>query len=413
MKERVRVNEHISAARRIGGGLLVGAVLSLSAATASAADVVRIALIDPLKEAAAPFRFVIDEINAAGGVLGGKHLELVTFTPEFDVQPSVDALGQAIGQGITFVAEGPGSHVALALIKAVAQHNQAHPDQRVLYLNYAAEDPALTNDQCNFWHFRFDADVDMRMAAITTYMAAHQSQNKRVFLINQDYSYGRSVAAAADKHLQAKAPTIEIVGDELHPFRTVKDFAPYVAKIKASGADSVITGNWQDDLALLIQAADASGLDVNWYTFHAGDMIQALGKEGVGRVREVSIWHANVDSQELLDQAAAFKKKYGVDWGSAQVRPMMQMLAKAIETAGAPDALKVALALEGMRQQTPLGEVYLRKDNHQLIQPLYLSVLADDVAHPVADTGLGFKTLAKIPAEATVTETTCKMERPS
>jgi branched-chain amino acid transport system substrate-binding protein len=73
----------------------------------------------------------------------------------------------------------------------------------------------------------------------------------------------------------------------------------------------------------------------------------------------------------------------------------------------------VALALEGMRQQTPLGEVYLRKDNHQLIQPLYLSVLADDVAHPVADTGLGFKTLAKIPAEATVTETTCKMERPS
>jgi branched-chain amino acid transport system substrate-binding protein len=413
MKERVRVNEHISAARRIGGGLLVGATLSLSAATALAADAVRIALIDPLKEDAAPFQFVIDEINAAGGVLGGKHLELVTFTPEFDVQPSVDALGQAIGQGITFVAEGPGSHVALALIKAVAQHNQAHPEQRVLYLNYAAEDPALTNDQCNFWHFRFDADVDMRMAAITTYMAAHQSQNKRVFLINQDYSYGRSVAAAAKNQLHAKAPTIEIVGDELHPFRTVKDFAPYVAKIKASGPDSVITGNWLDDLARLFQAAAAGGLDVNWYTFHAGDVVPALGKQGVGRVREVSIWHPNVDSQELLDQAAAFKRKYGVDWGSPQVSTMMQMLAKAIEAAGAPDALKVALALEGMRQPTPLGEVYLRKDNHQLIQPLYLSVLADDVAHPVADTGLGFKTLAKIPAEATVTETTCKMERPS
>jgi branched-chain amino acid transport system substrate-binding protein len=403
----------VRSARHIGSGLLVGALVTLAAGTAADADTVKIALIDPLKVHAAPFQFMIDEINAAGGVLGGKQLELVTFTPKFDVQESLGALQQAIDQGIPFVAEGPRSDIALALSKGVAKHNQTDPGHRILYLNFAANDPALTNNECNFWFFRFDADVDMKMAAITTYMAENQNRIKKVFLIDQDYSFGRSVAAAARKQLQAKAPGMEIVGDELHPLQKIKDFTPYVAKIKSAGADSVITGDWGDDLAQLVQAGVEGGLAVNWYTFFGTDAVPAVGKQGVGRMVQVSVWHENVESRELLDRAAAFKTKYGVDWGPAQIRPMMQMLASGLEAAGGPDPLKVAVALEGMRQQTPLGEVYMRKDNHQIIQPLYLSILADDVANQVAETGLGFKTLAKIPAAATMTETTCKMERPS
>ena len=175
----------------------------------------------------------------------------------------------------------------------------------------------------------------------------------------------------------------------------------------------MITGDWGDDLALLIRAGVEGGLAVNWYTLYGADAVPALGQQGVGRMVQVSVWHENVDSKELLDHATAFKTRYGADWGPAQVRPLMEMLARALDRAGEPDPLKVARALEGMRQQTPLGEMYLRKDNHQLIQPLDLSILADDVAHHVADTNLGFKTLARVPAEATVTATTCKMERPS
>ena len=409
------MKEHVRTARQIGSSLLVGAVITLGAAAATAADAVKIALIDVNDDFAAPYQFVIDEINAAGGVLGGKKLELVTFKPGFDVQRSVDVLQQAIAQGIPFVAEGSGSHIALALIKAVAEHNRAHPDSRVLYLNPGAIDPALTNDKCSFWHFRFDADVDMKMAAIMTYLADHQDQTKKVFLIDQDYSFGHSFAAAARRQLHDKAPGVEIVGDEFHPLQQIKDFAPYVDKVKASGADTVITGDFGNDLALLTRAGADGGLDVNWYTFYAdsGDVLRALGENGVGRVVKVSVWHENVDSKELLDRAATFKEKYRVDWNDAQVRLMVQMLARALDQAGEAEPLKVALALKGMRQQTPLGEVYMRADNHQLVQPLYLSILADDVPNHIEDTGLGFKTLAKIPAEATVTETTCKMERPS
>ena len=405
--------EHVRAARRLGGSVLVAALIALASGAAAAQDAVKIALID-VNDQAASFQFMVDEINAAGGVLDGKKLELVTLTRELDVEQSLEALQQAIEQEIPFVALGSGSHIALAVTEAVAKHNRAHPDSRVLYLNHGAIDPALTNDKCSFWHFRFDADVDMKMAAITTYLA-DQEQIRKVFLIDQDYSFGHSFAAAARRQLHDKAPGIEIVGDEFHPLQKIEDFAPYIDKIKTSGADSVVTGDWGKDLVLLTRAGADGGLDVSWYTFYAdsGDVLRALGDKGVGRLVKVSVWHENVDSKELLDRAAAFKEEYSVDWSDAQVRPMMEMLVRAIDTAGAPDPLKVALALEDMRHDTPLGEVHMRADNHQLIQPLYLSVLADDVPNQIEDTGFGFKTLAKIPAEQTVTETTCRMERPS
>jgi branched-chain amino acid transport system substrate-binding protein len=406
--------KHVRAAGLVGSGLLVAAMVTVASGVAAAQDVIKIALID-VNDQAEHFQFMVDEINAAGGVLGGRKLELVAFTRELDVEQSLDALEQAIEQGIPFVALGSGSHIALAVSEAVAEHNRTHSESRVLYLNHGAIDPALTNDKCSFWHFRFDADVDMKMAGMTTYLADHQDQAERVFLIDQDYSFGHSFASAARRQLQEKAPGIEIVGDEFHPLQKIEDFAPYVDKIKATGADTVITGDWGNDLALLTSAGAEAGLDVNWYTFYAdsGDVVRALGQTGVGRAVKVSVWHQNVDNKELLDRAAAFKEKYGADWSDAQIRPMIEMLARAIDTAGTPDPLKVALALEDMRHDTPLGEVHMRADNHQLTQPLYLSVLADDVPNRIEDTGFGFKTLAKIPAEQTATETTCKMERPS
>jgi branched-chain amino acid transport system substrate-binding protein len=235
--------KHVRSGGGVGGSLLVAALIALASEGAAAQDAVKIALID-VSDQGASFQFMVDEINSAGGVLGGKKLELVTFTRELDVEQSLEALQQAIEQGIPFVALGSGSHIALAVSQAVAEHNRTHPDSRVLYLNHGAIDPALTNDKCSFWHFRFDADVDMKMAGITTYLADHQDQTEKVFLIDQDYSFGHSFASAARRQLHEKAPGIEIVGDEFHPVQKIQDFAPYIDKIKAAGPDTVITGDW-------------------------------------------------------------------------------------------------------------------------------------------------------------------------
>ena len=74
----------------------------------------------------------------------------------------------------------------------------------------------------------------------------------------------------AREMLKEQRPDIEIVGDELHPLVKITDFSPYIAKIKASGADTVITGNWGPDFSLLLKAAADAGLQVNWYTYYAG-----------------------------------------------------------------------------------------------------------------------------------------------
>ena len=199
------------------------------------------------------------------------------------------------------ITQGNGSSVAAALSDLVAKYNERNPGKEVIYLNYAAVDPVLTNEKCSFWHFRWDANSDIKMEALTNFMKG-QKDIKKVYLINQDYSFGQAVRKAAIEMLKAKRPDIQIVGDELHPLLKVTDFAPYIAKIKASGADTVITGNWGQDFALLLKAAADAGLQVNWYTYYAGGAggPTAVKQTGLNhRVFAITEGSANVDACRL------------------------------------------------------------------------------------------------------------------
>jgi branched-chain amino acid transport system substrate-binding protein len=124
------------------------------------------------------------------------------------------------------------------LSDGIAKHNVRNPEKSVLFLNYGGLDPEMTNSKCQFWHFRFDAHSDMRVNALAKYLRKQPAISK-VYLINQDYARGQSVSRAARQTIVARRPDISIVGDDLHPLAKVKDFAPYVAKIKASGADRI------------------------------------------------------------------------------------------------------------------------------------------------------------------------------
>ncbi|HLJ63005.1 MAG TPA: ABC transporter substrate-binding protein, partial [Stellaceae bacterium] len=281
------------------------------------------------------------------------------------------------------------------------------------YLNYAAVDPGLTNDKCSFWHFRFDSDVNMKMQAMTEYLVKDK-HIKNVYLFNPDYSFGQSVQKAAETMLGAKDPEVKILGHELVPLGKVKDFAPYVAKIQASGADSVITGNWGNDISLLIKAAVDGGYKGTFYTYYGGTLgtPTALGKAGSGLI-QVTEWHNNIPSPEMDQLIAEFEKKYNADFYFYHNKTMMSMLTEAMRTSHSTDPLKVALALEDMEFTTDFGPVHMRKDNHQLVQPLYVSVFTEGMKHDMEHTGLGFKTLARIEAKDTDTPTTCQMSRPT
>jgi branched-chain amino acid transport system substrate-binding protein len=402
---------------------VLAAVALLLSQAASAADTIKIAYIDPLtgpfanigREGVAHFQAGIERVNAAGGVLGGRKLELVTLDSKSSPQDSLLAFQSAADQGIRFITQGNGSGVAAALIDAANKRNARNPESPMLFLNYAAVDPDLTNSKCSYWHFRFDANTDQKMDALTTFIARNKDA-KKVFVIGQDYAHGHQVAKAAIEMLKKKRPDIEIVGNDLHPVGKVKDFAPYVAKIQAAGADTVITGNWGNDLNLLVKAAADAGLKASFYTYYGAGLgvATAVGAAGVGRLFVVSEYVTNVPSK--LDRyIPEFKQKFNTDLYYLRVLNEVSMLAKAIDQAKSTDPRKVAAALEGLRYQSEMGEVVLRKEDHQVIQPLVISVMAKvdgkSVKFDKEGTGYGFKPVATIPAADTALPTTCKMDR--
>jgi branched-chain amino acid transport system substrate-binding protein len=365
-------------------------------------------------------QLAIEDVNGRGGVLGGRKLEMVAYDSKTSAQEAQLVFKQVVDRGIRYMIQGNGSSVALALSDAAAKHNSRDPEHSVLFLNYAAVDPALTNDKCNFWHFRFDADADMKMQALTNRMAINK-RIKKVYLINQDYSFGQAVSKAAREMLVAKRPDIEIVGDDLHPLGKVKDFSPYIAKMKTSGADAVVTGNWGNDMLLLVKAGKDAGLNVDYYTYYAGGLglPETIGEAGINHVKQVTAWHANIGGRFAEAHVLAYRRRFpeGKDevyYGN--IRAAIDMLARAIDQAKSEEPLAVARALEGMKYEQDSGEAYMRADNHQLVQALFISTLVKsndkDVKFDIMKSGLGFKTDARIDGKDTVLPTTCKMQRP-
>jgi branched-chain amino acid transport system substrate-binding protein len=398
----------------------------LMAAVTTAAAQVKIAYIDPLSGLMAAtgehglkdLQFAAERLNARGG-LNGQKIEIVAMDNKLSPQESLALLNRAIDQGIRYITQGNGSSVAAALIDAINKHNARNPDKSVLFLNYAAVDPDFTNSKCSFWHFRFDANSDMKLEALTNYMAQRKDIRK-VYLINQDYSFGHQVAKTARNMINKKRPDVEIVGDDLHPLARVKDFSPYVTKIKASGADTVITGNWGSDLALLVRAAKDAGLDANFYTFYAGVIgtPTALGEAGVDRVYAVSYYGPNSAPARTRKYIDEYKKKYGAteDPYTFSFVNALDLLSTAATKAKSTDPAKVAKAMEGLRLDGPFGEITMREADHQLIQPLFIErfVRANGefkyTAQGTAE--YAFRNEVKLDGAHTSQPTNCQMQRP-
>ena len=390
------------------------------------ADAVRIAFIDPISGTFSAtgtntlhqFEFAAEElVNKKAGVLGGRRFEIVALDNKASPRESQIQLKRAIGEGIQIIAQGNSSAVANAVTDAVRKHNRRNPANRVLYLNYSAVDPALTNDKCHFWHFRFDAHAEIKMAALTD-VIAKQENIEKIYIIGQDYSFGKAVAAAAVKFLGQKRPDMAILGNELHPIGRVKDFTPYVTKIQSSGAQAIITGNWGADMVGLGKAIVDAGMNVPIYPYYAAfDGVTAtMGKAGKGKIRLVHEGHYNpVPTKRLRDYHSAFKAKYpDHDLSNQRVYNVIEILAKAIDKAGSSDPLPVARALEGIEHTTLGGErVFMRREDHQLFQPLQISVHTDEgIEFDGDNSGFGLRTEESVPLENTLVETTCKMTRP-
>ncbi len=405
----------------------------------AAVEPIRIAMIEGLSGAfanagEAVFRNLLwatERVNQRGGVrVGGvqRPLQLQRHDSKGNVEEALTLLRSALDDGVSFITQGNSSATAAALVDALDKHNVRQPQRRALLLNYSAVDPTLTNERCSYWHFRFDAHADMRLAALTDVLQLDRSV-RRVYLIGQDYSFGQQFAKTARQLLAAKRPDIDIVGDELHPIGRVKDFLPYAAKIKAGGAQAVLTGNWGNDLTLLVRALREAGSEAKLYTFYGNALgaPAAIGDAGIGRVLAVAEWHPNVGGPASEAFYGAFARRFSdprEDYVHVRMAVLVEMLAAAVERAGSTEAAAVAQALEGARFDgrmagmagLTLHPAVMRAADHQLQQPLVVSVMeragTPGVPHEVEGSGYGFRTVRSYDAGALALPSSCRMVRP-
>jgi len=361
------------------------------------------------------YQFFADKFSGAGNPAGVK-FEVTGMDNKLSPTESLNALKAAIDQGVRYIIQGNGSSVALALSDAISKHNERNPGKEVIFLNDSAVDPDLTNSKCSYWHFRFDADTTMKMEAMSSFIT-EQKDIKKVYILGQNYSHGVQVAKYAKETLARKRPDIQIVGEDLHPLAQTRDFAPYIAKIKAAGADTVITGNWGSDLSLLVKAANEGGFTGKFFTYYAGvtGTPTALGANGAGRVYQIGYNHYNMGGQ--MDKwMNEFKAKYNDDFYTGSTIRIFETLGAAMAKAKSTDPVKVAAALEGIRVQSFNGEVEIRKADHQLQQPLYMTVwqkAGGKYPYSPENTGMTLVPLKEYPNYISSTPTSCQMKRPS
>lgn len=423
-----------SVLKSVGATLFLSALAPVGAQTQGSQGSqapIKVAMIEALSGAFANtgesvFRnlaWAVERVNQRGGVRqagGSRPLVLERFDSKGQTEEALSALRAAIDAGARIVVQGNSSAVAAALIDAIDKHNERDPQRRVLFLNYSAVDPILTNEKCSFWHFRFDAHADMRMAALMQVLKDDRDV-RSVYLFGQDYSFGQAVLREARRQLGVQRPDVTIVGDELHPLGRVKDFAPYAAKIKASGAQAVITGNWGNDLTLLVKAARDAGFDGKFYTFYGNALgaPAAIGEAGIGRVVAVADWLPNVPTRESEAFYQAFRERFPRpqdDYVHMRMQLLVEALAQALEKAGTTDTLAVARQLENVRVAFQGQQGQMRAADHQFQQPLVVGIMdrqgAPGVKFDVEGSGYGFRVIRRIEAAQAELPTSCRMTRP-
>lgn len=412
------------------GAVWSGACLVLAPWGAQAASplplqgqTVRIAFIDPLSGPAADigrnslrsWQFMAEH-KGGGANPAGVRFVVAGFDNKGSPQESLNALKAAIDQGFRYIVQGNGSGVAAALSNAIARHNLRSPERAVVFINYAAMDPELTNEKCNFWHFRIDADTAMKMRAMTGFMAA-QPDLRRVYLLNQNYAHGQQFSRYFRDTMAQQRPDVQIVGDELHPPFQGHDFTAHARSIQASGAQALATGNWGADLRDLVKALHKQGVYLPIYAYYPAlkGVPEALAETG-GRlpVYQVAYNHSN-QAGPIQALATAFRKQYAEDLTIYASYDGIEMLSHAMAHVGSTDPARVAGRLSGMIFKGFNGPVHLRADDHQLLKGLYVSRWQKvDATHPrsAEETGYTFAPVQYMDAAQISGPTSCQMQRP-
>ena len=364
-------------------------------------------------------RYAVDRINAQGG-WNGQPVQLLEYDNQGGPTGAADKLKTAISDGVHLIVQGASSAVGGQLTEDVRKHNLRNAGKEIVYINVGAEALELTGEKCHFHHFRFSGNAQVRTKALVQAMKGAGALGSRVYAINQNYSWGQDMEQATVDN--ASAGGYQVVEKTLHDVNRIQDFAPYVAKIGAAKADTVITGNWSNDLLLLMKATRAAGLKTRFGTIF-------LDQPGnIANAGDLAVGHfiAHTFNAEAGGaEGEKFVNDYRTKMGNAPVATDPQTvhgllmvgdaLARVKPEGGKFNVNAFARALETAKITTPIGEISMRAEDHQALLPVVVSTVTKDAKFKVDGTDMGFKPVKLFTAQeaATPAQASCKMQRPS
>ena len=361
-------------------------------------------------------RYVVDQINAKGG-FNGAPIEIIEYDSAGTTTGAAAKFKQAVADGVDVVLQGASSAIAGQITEDVRKHNIRNEGEEIMFINLGGEALELTGDKCHFYHFRFTTTAPMRVKPMVLVMKEGGDLGGRVYSLNQNYSWGQDMQKAIQD--QAATGGYEVVGTDLIEVNKIQDFAPYVAKIKSANPDTVMTGNWSNDLLLLMKATGDAGLRVRFGTIFL-DQPGSIANAG-----ETALGHYLASPSNLAAGKPDFPEDYKAKTGHypVYIEPQsvhaIEALGKALEKAGTDgedvDVTKIALALEEVRLDTDLGPITVRKEDHQAVLPVVVSKVEKGAKYPVDGTDLGFAPIKVVPGEEAIypVQESCKMTRPS
>jgi len=362
--------------KKLGGTILVAWLMVLWVIPAFAAEPIRIAIFDPRSGPftrtgdtyAAAIRFLAEEINESGGLLGRK-VEIIEEDSQLKPDIAVRKATKNVMDGVKFIATGTGTHVALALQQVAAK-------EKVIFFSYGAEGDEVTGKFCSPYTFRVSPNTEMRSLAIANFLATKPF--RKFYTINMDYAFGHDAAKGFIRRVKQAMPNAQIVGEEYHPIAN-KDFGPYITKIIAAKPEVVFTGNWGVDLVNLIKQARDMGMKAPFICYYLNDPSQvlnvvketAIGSWGCEAYMETVRTPANKAFLQAWSKKPKFmevEKWPAINIGKAYNGA--KFLMEAIKKAGTTDVPAVIKTWEGMKWESIIGPMVMRAEDHQVMMPL-------------------------------------------
>lgn len=365
--------------KRFGLLMAVLAVLVLISPFAIAADVVKLG-VDEVRSGAFKsngdriiwgIKAAVKEANDAGGILG-KKIELVIEDNQMKGEIAVQKLKKMIlKDGCQIIIQGSSSGVGGAIA-------QQMPRYKKIYLDTCAEAIGITGKNFTPYTFRTCLNAGMHVKGLAQYFG--KKGYKKVFLINQDYSWGYDVAEYYEKFIKMIAPDTQIVGKEFHKVFN-KDFAPYISKIQASGADYIISGNWGTDMTQLIVQSRNLGLKIPiGCCFLDDDAVMAVARESAMGCIQANMYLLGVDTPKARAFEDTFYKSSGGKWPSFVIMEAYigtKMYFEAVKKAGTFETEAVIKAFEGLTWEGPVGTLTMRKEDHQNQTPVVIGEVVE------------------------------------